>query len=100
MKKTPQSKRAKSRTGEAARESLLRRARLKPAHLWTAREIWALGKPPGVLTYGTPEFEAELARRVSEIESGRAVGIPAEQVFAEARRRLRAMRKRVTTKSR
>jgi len=98
VSKTPPAKRAKRRTGETARERLLRRARLKPAHKWTAREIWALGKPPGILTYGTPEFEAELARRVAEVESGRDVGVPAELVIAEARRRLRAMRQRKTTK--
>jgi len=68
--------------------------------LWTAREIWALGKPPGILSCGTPEFEAELARRVAEIESGRDVGIPAEQVIAEARRRLRTMRQHKTPKRR
>ena len=30
-------------------------------------------------------WEVELARRVSDIESGRAVGKPADQVFAELR---------------
>ena len=30
-------------------------------------------------------WEAELARRVSDIESGRAVGKPADRVFAELR---------------
>ena len=35
-----------------------------------------------------PAFDAELARRVAEIQSGKAIGRPAEEVFArlEARR--------------
>lgn len=89
MKKTTPAKRTNRKASETARERLLRRARLKPARLWTAREIWALGKPPGILTCGTPEFEAELERRVADIKSGRDKGVPAELVFAEARRRLR-----------
>jgi putative addiction module component (TIGR02574 family) len=32
-------------------------------------------------------WEAELARRAEEIDSGRAVGVPAEQVFAELRKK-------------
>jgi putative addiction module component (TIGR02574 family) len=34
----------------------------------------------------TDAFEAELARRVDEIRSGKAVGKPAAQLFAELRR--------------
>lgn len=41
-----------------------------------------------------PEVEAawdeEIRRRVAELEAGTAKTIPAEQVFAEARRRLKA----------
>jgi putative addiction module component (TIGR02574 family) len=41
-----------------------------------------------------PEIEAawdeEIRRRVAELEAGTAKTIPAEQVFAEARRRLKA----------
>jgi putative addiction module component (TIGR02574 family) len=33
-------------------------------------------------------WDAEIARRVQELESGRVQGIPAAEVFAEARRRL------------
>ncbi|MCE9534219.1 MAG: addiction module protein [Planctomycetes bacterium] len=33
------------------------------------------------------QWEAELARRVEEIQSGRAVGRPAEEVFARLRGR-------------
>lgn len=40
-----------------------------------------------------PEIEAawadEIERRIDDLESGRVRGIPAEQVFAEARARLR-----------
>lgn len=32
-------------------------------------------------------WDAELARRAAEIESGQAVGIPADQVFADIRKK-------------
>jgi putative addiction module component (TIGR02574 family) len=38
-------------------------------------------------TESDPAFNAELARRVADIRSGRALGIPAEEVFAELRRK-------------
>jgi putative addiction module component (TIGR02574 family) len=46
--------------------------------------------------YVSPEiassWEREIARRSREIESGRVKGIPADEVFAEARRRLHEAR--------
>jgi putative addiction module component (TIGR02574 family) len=45
-----------------------------------------------VPTFGSPEIEqawsAEISRRVAEIEDGTEPGIPAENVFREARQRL------------
>jgi len=32
-----------------------------------------------------PEWEAEIARRIADIDSGRSQAIPSEQVFAEVR---------------
>ncbi len=40
---------------------------------------------PGSDNDAASAWDMELARRVEEIESGRAVGIPAEKVFAELR---------------
>ncbi|MFT4547434.1 MAG: putative addiction module component (TIGR02574 family) [Verrucomicrobiales bacterium] len=39
------------------------------------------------------EQNAEIGRRIAEIDSGEVKGIPAEQVFAELRERLDAARK-------
>jgi len=47
--------------------------------------IHSLGAPPSDLTEA--EFDAELARRAEEVRAGRAVGQPAESVFAELRAR-------------
>ncbi|MBA4188696.1 MAG: hypothetical protein C0467_11915 [Planctomycetaceae bacterium] len=41
--------------------------------------------PPGVLTEGTPEFDAELERRRVAHESGKEPGIPAEEFFRKRR---------------
>ena len=47
--------------------------------------------------YATPEIEAawntEIEARVKEIRAGRAEGIPAEEVMAEARRQLHETRR-------
>ncbi len=47
--------------------------------------------------YATPQiavaWEAEIARRVKEINEGKAEGIPAEEVSAEARRKLHEARR-------
>ncbi len=32
-----------------------------------------------------PEWEAEIARRIADVDSGRSQAIPSEQVFAEVR---------------
>ena len=39
------------------------------------------------------EQTTEIGRRIAEIDSGEVEGIPAEQVFAELRKRLDAARK-------
>jgi putative addiction module component (TIGR02574 family) len=38
-------------------------------------------------------WEKEIERRIKEIESGAAEGIPAEKVFAQARKKLHAARR-------
>jgi len=38
-------------------------------------------------------WEKEIARRMKEIDSGTAEGIPAEEVFAQARKKLHAARR-------
>jgi putative addiction module component (TIGR02574 family) len=47
--------------------------------------------------FATPEiakaWQAELARRVEEVENGTDPGVPAAEVHAEARRRLREARR-------
>lgn len=41
--------------------------------------------PPPGLRVGTPEFDAELDRRLAELESGADPGIPAEEFFRKLR---------------
>jgi putative addiction module component (TIGR02574 family) len=43
--------------------------------------LHSLPIPDGILEEGTPEFEAEIARRCAEIEDGTAVMIPHEEVM-------------------
>jgi len=47
--------------------------------------------------YASPEvassWQREIARRVKEIEAGTVEGVPADEVFAEARRRLHEARR-------
>ncbi len=43
------------------------------------------GEPDGTPEEVAKAWDEEIARRVTELEAGRTVGIPAEQVFAEIR---------------
>lgn len=43
------------------------------------------GEPEGTSEEIAKAWDEEIARRVSDLEAGRTVGIPAEQVFAEIR---------------
>lgn len=45
----------------------------------------SLPKPAGILTEGTPEFDAELDRRRAAHESGEDPGIPADEFFRQLR---------------
>jgi putative addiction module component (TIGR02574 family) len=41
--------------------------------------------PPGMMCEDDPGFEAELERRLADLESGKTKGIPAEEVFRRLR---------------
>lgn len=47
--------------------------------------IYETVAPPGALAEGAAGFDAMLARRLDDLESGRDVGIPAEQVMKRLR---------------
>lgn len=45
----------------------------------------SLPPPPGVASEDDPIFDAMLRRRIEDLETGRVVGIPAEQVMQRLR---------------
>ncbi|MBI5387603.1 MAG: addiction module protein [Verrucomicrobia bacterium] len=65
---------------------------------WPARRRIELAEEllASVESFATPEIQAawdkEIAARVQDIRAGRAEGIPAEEVMAEARRKLHEAR--------
>lgn len=64
-----------------------------------AAELLASAKPPaGVLVEGTPEFRAELARRVAEVKSGKARLVPWADAKTELLRGVAEVRQTKTSR--
>ncbi len=69
---------------------LLKRALALPAPeraLLAERLVDSLGAPPGSVPRGG--WKAEIRRRCEELDSGKVRAVPAEEVFAAAKRALR-----------
>lgn len=69
------------------REAEGRRLELPEADRWDllGALFASLPGPPGVMSEGDPEFDAELDCRLREHESGKVKGIPADEFFRKLR---------------
>lgn len=73
-----------SETAEKLKASLLELSEVERLEL--ANFLYdSLPLPPGVMSSDDPTFDTMLQRRIDEMESGKVVGIPAEQVMKRLR---------------